>query len=236
MNIIFIADAHLKGPDDPNQKTLARFLDGLKGVDTLVILGDLFDFWTGYNKFLYEKYQLVLDAMKSLRGRGTRIIYLEGNHDFTMGTFFVDTLGAGVYQDTHTLRVGETNILLAHGDMVDMTTGYRLWRGFIRSPLFRLILKIAPPWFVWRVAMHLSGKSRNYSVKGKFIDRRLRRFARERISSGADVVILGHSHVAGVHEEEVNGKKGVYANPGSWLDGSYLVYNDGEFRVERYNG
>ena len=47
MNIVFVADAHLKGLDDPNQASLVEFFDGLDGVDLLVILGDLFDCWGG---------------------------------------------------------------------------------------------------------------------------------------------------------------------------------------------
>jgi UDP-2,3-diacylglucosamine pyrophosphatase LpxH len=45
---------------------------------------------------------------------------------------------------------------------------------------------------------------------------------------------MGHSHLKGLHEEDVEGSKGLFINPGSWMDSSYLVYGGGEFRLERY--
>ena len=236
MKIVFIADAHLKGLGDPNQESLVKFLDGLSGVDKLVILGDLFDFWTGFNEVVYYHYLPVLTSLMGLKGRGTEIVYLEGNHDFSMGGFFTGNLGASVCPEHCELEVEGRSFYLAHGDTVRMSAGYRLWRGFLRSGVFRLITRVTPPGVVWKVAGFLSGRSRKYNKRGSFIDRRFEKFAEHRIAGGADCVVLGHSHVPGVHEETTGGRRGLYANPGSWLDSSYLVYDMGEFRVERFEG
>lgn len=234
MKIVFVADAHLKGASDPNIKSLADFLDGLGLVDTLVVLGDLFDFWTGANERVYKEYRTALDSLLRLKKRGVNIIYIEGNHDFSMGQFFTKELGASVHPGFFEWTLDGKRVLLAHGDTVSMTRGYSLWRGFLRGPAFRLITRVAPPGFVWTAANLLSRKSRKYNQKGNMVEERLREFARERIGAGFDTVILAHSHVAGVHKEEANGRKGTYANPGSWAgDSSYLVYEKGAFRVAR---
>jgi UDP-2,3-diacylglucosamine hydrolase len=243
MKIVFIADGHLKGLTDPSQARLAEFLKSVDGVDILVILGDLFDFWTGFTDVVYYHYLPVLNALKDLKDSGTRIIYLEGNHDFTMGEFFTGVLEAGVYPDFFELDADGKRFYLAHGDTIKMGVRHALWRGFLRTPLFRLITKLATPGFVWRVAGVLSKKSRGYNMGGErgegglLIERRLREFARQKIATGIDAVVFGHSHVSGVYDEVVEGMRGVYANPGSWTDGaSYLVYEGGAFRVERYTG
>jgi UDP-2,3-diacylglucosamine hydrolase len=237
MKIVFIADAHLKGLDDPNQKTLASFLDGLDGIDSLVILGDLFDFWTGFGDVAYYHYLPVLGSLLNLRQRGVKIVYVEGNHDFSMGAFFTGVLGADVHPESAALSIDGMTFHLAHGDAVSMTAGYAAWRWLLRSALFRAVVAIIPPRISWRAAMRLSRRSRAYNRNGYAIEARLREFARARIKAGAGAVVLAHSHVAGVYRETAGANTGVYANPGPWAgQGSFLVYSSGEFRVERYVG
>ncbi len=233
MKIVFIADAHLKGLDDPYQKTLVKFIERLDGVDTLVILGDLFDFWAGDNRVAYRNYLPLLESLVALRKKGVKIIYLEGNHDFSMGSFFVDKLGASVHPDSFDLDVNGKRVYLSHGDTAAMTLGYRLWRGFLRSPVFRVIALLATPAVVWKSALYLSRRSRNYGKGSLPIDSALREFARKKINDGFSAVVMAHSHVAGIHREG----KGYYANPGPWADKMhYLVYDDGGFRLERWKG
>lgn len=233
MKTVFIADAHLKGLDDPNQKTVVEFLDSLRAVDRLVVLGDLFDFWTGFNSVVEKNYRPTLDALVRLRDRGASIVYIEGNHDFSMGRFFTDTLKATVCPEHLVLDLNGKKYYLSHGDTVNMTIGYRLWRAFLRSPLFTVTSALVGPSGVWNIALYLSGRSRGRHRKNNTgyndTERALREFAAEKITAGVDGVIMGHSHSSGVHG--LGG--GVYANPGSLIDGEYLVWEDGSFRPER---
>ncbi len=235
MKTVFIADGHLKGPDDPNSLALIKFLDSLKQVKTLVVLGDLFDFWTGSNEVAKRNYKPVLDALLRLKQRGVQIIYLEGNHDFSMGRYFTDTLKALVHADSLELSIYGKRLYLSHGDTIFMTFGYRLWRAYLRSPLFKVMAWIARPKTVWNIAVGLSNKSREraYVDKGNRTEARLREFAKGKIAEGFDCAVLAHSHLPGVYKEG----KGVYANPGSWAGNmSYLVYDNGAFKVEKWRG
>ncbi|MBI5587210.1 MAG: UDP-2,3-diacylglucosamine diphosphatase [Deltaproteobacteria bacterium] len=236
MKIVFIADAHLKGLDDPNQKKFVDFLDSLCGADKLVVLGDLFDFWTGYNRVVEMNYRPALEALLRLKRRGVDIVYIEGNHDFSMGSFFTDTLKALVCPDSHILELNGKRYYLSHGDTIGMTFGYRLWRGFLRSPLFGVTARLVTPRGVWKAALYLSNRSRDRHNRGSSrynaTENSIREFAAKKLSEGVDGVITGHSHSPGVH----NLKGGVYANPGSLIDGEYLVWEDGAFKVERGGG
>lgn len=237
MNIVFVADAHLKGLDDPNQASLVEFFDGLDGIDLLVILGDLFDFWGGDNRVVRRHYRPTLDALLRIRERGIRMLYLEGNHDFSMGKFFIKTLEADVYGDCVELEVdGDKRIFLAHGDLVAGGVAHAAWRQSLKSGLMRMLMVSLGPWAVWKIAGALSRKSRQYSER-KDVDAVLRDFAVRKIGSGSDAVVLGHSHAGGVRTEKSNGRTGTYANPGSWAGAkSYLVYEKGEFRLKRWKG
>lgn len=242
MKTIFIADAHLKGPKDPNQQAIIEFIGGLNDIGTLVILGDFFDFWIGENSFIFRRYLPVLDSLLRLKSRGTKIIYLEGNHDFSVGGFFTVGLGASVHRDTCDFIDGGKRMLLSHGDIVSMTFGYKLWRAFIRSLFFRgftRALSAISPKTVWRIGGYLSRRSRAYDAdnneRGKRIEGALKTYARERIAEGYDCVVLAHSHVGGIHVESVDDRSGIYANPGSWLAGmNYLVYENGKFTLAQY--
>lgn len=235
MKIIFIADAHLKGIDDPASERLAGFLDGLAAFDTLVILGDLFDIWCGFNKVVYYQYLPVLNSLKRLKASGTKIIYIEGNHDFSMKGFFENELGAEVHAESLEMEADGRHMYLAHGDTVSMNTRYSLWRGFLRSRAFGVLTWALPAALVWRIASMLSRRSRTRLGPSSTIEARQKEFATRKVASGIDAVVMGHSHVAGVHDIHGGGVRGIYANPGAWTDGSYLLCSNGEFHVEKYD-
>ncbi len=238
MRIVFIADAHLRGVDDENQIKLVKFLSWLADSrpDKLVILGDLFEFWTGLNGVIYSHYLPVLNGFEQLRKAGTEIIYLEGNHDFSLGGFFTGFLGARVYRDSATVELDGKRFYLAHGDMVDPSPGYSLWRGFLRSPIFRFILTVVHPSIMWKMALMLSERGKLYPERASAIERRHREFAKRRIMNGYDVVVLAHSHIQRVEPLSTDTKKGIYANPGGWREeGHYMVYEDGEFILKKYS-
>jgi UDP-2,3-diacylglucosamine hydrolase len=235
MKAIFIADAHLKGLNDPNQKYLCTFLENLKDIDKVFILGDLFEFWTGYNKTLEYNYSPVLTQFKRLKELSTDIIYVEGNHDFSVGPFFKDILGGAVYPDSADITLNGKRFFIAHGDIVEHSVSYKIWRRFLRSSITSLIIKIISHAFIWKIALWLAKTSRKNHRAGDTLDKRQKNFAKKKIMQDFDVVILAHSHVSGISQITANGKNGVYANPGDWVgEFSYLVYEDGNIRLERY--
>ncbi len=233
MKIIFLADAHLKGGGDADETELLKFLDTLNGVEYLVIMGDLFDFWIGRNKIARARHRAVLQALKGVRERGVRIIYVEGNHDFAMGGFFTKELGVRLVEGEAICTLDNRKFYLSHGDMVEMTDGYRRWRGFLRSPLFTFLTMVLPSSLVWSIAARLSERSRSYDTKGAGLDKGLMNFADKKIAEGAEIVVMAHSHMAGVHKLG----KGIYANPGGWQDErTYLAYEKGRIEVKKYGG
>ncbi len=245
MKIIFLSDAHLRGGHDKDEASLVRFLDSQSSLSALVVLGDLFDFWTEFASRhhvydLYPHYQGVLSALIRLKKKGTRIIYLEGNHDFSMGGFFTGTLGASVYPLSAGIEFDDKLFYLSHGDTIAMTTGYRLWRRFLRSVFFRTLIRIIPPRHVIGIAGALSKKSRAYSEKSAgaaVVEENLKKSAKALLKDGFDVVIFGHSHSPGIYTAPSQKGLGTYANPGSWAkEGNYLLWNDGRLSVEKFSG
>ncbi|MEE9542291.1 MAG: UDP-2,3-diacylglucosamine diphosphatase [Thermodesulfobacteriota bacterium] len=237
MKIVFIADSHLKGLSDPNQEALCDFLDGLFKIDKLVILGDFLDMWTGLNDVVYKEYKPILKSLFALTESGVELIYIEGNHDFHMGPYFTETLRAKVCPESCGLMLGDKRVYLAHGDAINMTFGYSLLRGFLRSPVFKLLSSALPPHLIWNIGNLMSHGSRGYgnSKSATLTEKKQKIFAKKILAKGFDGVILGHSHTAGVHRGLIEGSEGFYANPGGWINGhSFLVYEDGELSVKNY--
>ncbi|MFQ5354211.1 MAG: UDP-2,3-diacylglucosamine diphosphatase, partial [Thermodesulfobacteriota bacterium] len=145
MKIIFLGDAHLKGEGEAAETALVEFLLGLEGVYLLVILGDLFDFWVADNAVAEARYSAVLQALKEVKERGVKIIYVEGNHDFSMGGFFTDELEATIVEGSVVQKFDGKRFYLTHGDTVGMTRGYRRWRRFLRTPLFYFLKNVVAP-------------------------------------------------------------------------------------------
>jgi len=226
---IFLSDAHFTGENRDNQDRLIRFLEMEKeNLDTLVLLGDLFEFWFGFEGYLYEEYLPILEQLKSLSHRGVRIKYVEGNHDFRLGPFFEKDLGAEVYADEMEETLGGKRMYIAHGDRVNPRDyGYRLFRGTVKNRFSYALIRWVGPELSMRIAKRLSARSRrkNHEKLPGHIPI-FRAFALNKFREGIDIVILGHSHYPEEIVKSIDGREKAYFNVGDWMTFcSYLRYN-----------
>jgi len=238
MKIVFFSDAHLDGKDDRAIPGLISFLRGLKGkISALYIGGDLFDFWLGDNRLCLIEYRPLLETLRELRDEGTEIFYIEGNHDFYLGKFFIDVLKANVFSRECVKNIDGKRVYIAHGDMADSRDyGYRLFRLLFHNRLVIFLSNILPPSFVWGVARLLSRRSRdNHSKPHPRLSRALRRFAERKFAEGFDAVILGHLHAPELSEVVRDGRSLTYVTLGDWaLSHTYLEYENGQFSLKRW--
>ena len=236
MKIIFISDTHLQGLADENQQTLVDFLDQIKeDTNLLVILGDLFDFWMGDNKKAFEQYRPLLNKLLELKEKGIGIKYLEGNHDFFLGSFFSRDLKAEIYPDFLEMELEGKRIYLAHGDLVDSEDyRYRAFRIFLRNKLVFYLLRTLPDTVAWKLANKFSRTSReNKRTVGEDYQKTFREFALSKFGQGFDVVLLGHSHQPDFFRSNIDGKERLYVNLGYCRDQlSYLIYEGGDFKLQ----
>jgi len=237
MRKIFIADAHLRSPEDANYRTLIRFLEALpRDTDTLYLLGDLFEFWVGYPRPVYSHYREFIDCLKAVRGRGVRIVYFEGNHDFHLDRFFEEELQAEVHAAGSVLDIAGQQVYLCHGDQINPRDyGYRAFRLAFHNPVAKALLPI----FSRRLAAHTAAilsrqSSRQHTARRSRWDYRdiLTRFARERFAAGCDTVITGHYHQPMFQREDGH----LFIALGDWITQfSYGQWLDGEFSLERFS-
>ena len=82
--VAYVGDVHLDaGESAVDEFTL--FLERLsRGVDRIVLMGDLFNLWVARPEFEGEHHRRVVAALLAIRDSGTPVDYLEGNRDFAL--------------------------------------------------------------------------------------------------------------------------------------------------------
>src|SRR6266850_6531876 len=128
--VALLGDAHLR-ERDAEVGAFVRFLDTLpRDIRTLAILGDLFAVWIGRPELLRPHHLSVVEALRRLRARGCRLIYVEGNHDFFLAPLYLNAPFDLLTAESIDLPLAGHPVHLAHGDLVNSRDRrYRAWRA-----------------------------------------------------------------------------------------------------------
>ncbi|OPY77105.1 MAG: UDP-2,3-diacylglucosamine hydrolase [Syntrophorhabdus sp. PtaU1.Bin058] len=233
MKLIFFSDTHLTDRSFDRMKYVMGFLrDVCEDADKVFVLGDLFEFYHGYDGYIYPWYAGIVDALKGLADKGKEVYLLEGNHEFEMGGFFQTHTGIVCAKEL-IMDIEGKRTYIAHGHGFD-----RLCLGnILKSPFIYAVMDCFGPALTWRIAMamriFLSRKQKPYSDK---VMEAFRRYARLKQDEGYDAVILAHSHIPDRISFVSDGREKVYLNAGDFIKhGSYVEYTtqDG-FQLRRY--
>ena len=212
-----MSDAHLGFATRDIERTLVKFLRHLEGrAGSLVINGDLFEFWFEWRHVMPRRAFRVLAALADLRESGVPIMMIAGNHDCWGGDILRDDVGIDFRVGPWTGALGGWRARIEHGDGLrgKEDRGYRMLRTVLRNSLAIRAFRLLHPDWGTALATRTSHTSRTYQARDGGAG--LRRAATERLERERDVrlVIYGHSHVP----ELTRIGSGVYANAGSWLD------------------
>ncbi len=239
MKAVFVSDAHLRSMDSESYRRLLSFLDFPEGaLDDLFILGDFFDFWFCRNSNIYPEFVAIIEKLVSLKKRGIRIHFCEGNHDFFLGDYFSKIHDMAVYTEWAYLTLDGTRVLISHGDTVDRTNKkYLFLRKLLRSRLFYTLQHGIPPWILWKIARLSSTVSKEFSAdKADVLAKKMEDFSLKKFQENYDAVILGHCHTPLLKEHVIGGHRKTFVSLGEWrVHYSYLYYEDGRFALSFYN-
>ena len=236
MRTIFLADAHLHHPDDANYRLLLRFIQSLQGTaDTLCILGDLFDFRVGLPALAFDEQEPLLVALEQLHAAGTRLIWLEGNHDFQLGVDLAKRLGAEIYPGPVQLELQGKLVSLCHGDLINEADWrYRLLYRTLRSRVTLQIGRMLPASAVQglRSKLQRSSKGRYHKDRKRWdYSSMIRSHAASIRAEGAQALVLGHFHQPFIDQQDGF----TLVSLGDWISHySYAELLDGSFRLLTY--
>lgn len=232
--IYFVSDLHFgflnRADDIKVEEKFIGLLNLITNGDTLVIVGDLFDYWFDYRKVIPAPFFNVLSALFKLSKSGAKIIYLIGNHDFGHYRFFRDELNIKPIETDLSLEFYGKKFYLSHGDGKSYSDfGYKIIKKFLRNKFLQSLYRlIHPDLGIW-LASGSSRKSRHYTETKDYGNRDgMKDFACKKIDEGYDYVIMGHRHKLCEFEY----KNGKYINLGEWIKNPhYGIFDGKEFRM-----
>jgi UDP-2,3-diacylglucosamine hydrolase len=231
------SDTHLGFAPEGVERDLRTFLQKLRGrAGSLVINGDLFEFWFEWRHVMPRAAFRVLAALADLRDAGVPVLMIAGNHDCWGGSILREDVGLDYHVGPWTGRLAGWATRIEHGDGLRDREDrrYRMLRRVLRNRLaIRAFRWIHPDW-ASLLAGGSSHASRSYAARDGGAG--LRQVAAERLAAdhAVELLVFGHSHVAAL-ERLASG--GVYANAGSWLDApTYLRVTPGRVELRRWDG
>ncbi|MEO0215799.1 MAG: UDP-2,3-diacylglucosamine diphosphatase [candidate division WOR-3 bacterium] len=228
---IFFSDAHIRNSESERARILIRFLNEYgPTLDSLFILGDLFEFWFEYKVVFPKHYFKVLAILYSLIQQGKKIYYILGNHEVLAGDF-LKNFGFIVYEREAVLSLGGKRILLAHGHRVDKRLWTLVWEAILKSKLNHNLYQMVHPDLGIYIAQAIAFFSRKQRRSPTLV-KNLERYAVTQFGN-FDIVILAHSHIPTL---KVFNNNKYYINTGDWVDNfSYLVIDEKMISLNYYN-
>ena len=232
----WISDVHL-GTRGSQAEALLEFLRTHE-FDTLYVVGDLIDVWA-LRRGIYwpQAHNDVIQKILRAGRKGTRVIYIPGNHDeFVAG--FEGHYGAVevLHRDVHTTADGR-RLLVIHGHELDAVVQNIRWLAFVGDIGYTLLLKLNRPVNLLRRILGLGHWSLSAAVKksvkeavnfiGAF-EKGIVQMTREAQAGG---VVCGHIHTPAIRT--LDGVE--YFNSGDWVESnSALVeHADGHITLIR---
>ncbi len=231
MNLLVISDLHLSPTSPQRNEQFLQFLEAAwNHRDQVLIVGDLFDLWFGWDDLTMEFQKPILRRMKELYSSGLQVDYVEGNRDF--GIFYMQGIlfrrvSEGVLRTDWYGR----KIHAEHGDLVnEADRQYRAWRRISKSRFSYFLLHHLPAFVTLRMALRLEKDMRRTNQKHKMFYpvQSAERFLQRLAESGVDLIVIGHFHVEKMVQMQSRNRNVLFYNLPGWEQGfRYLVIPPG---------
>ncbi|TNF33884.1 MAG: UDP-2,3-diacylglucosamine diphosphatase [Gammaproteobacteria bacterium] len=220
LRAVWISDVHL-GCKDCKAELLLEFLEQLQ-CETLYLVGDIIDLWALKRQAYWpESHQRVLDMVATKARKGTRIIYIPGNHDHPFRHYAHEQL-FGVQIARRFIHMTSTGkrLLLVHGDEFDAATRFNRLNRWIGDFAYDALLWMNRASNHWR---RLVGKP-YWSLAGWMkqrvgkVQEAIAAYEQAAIETArsypADGIVCGH-----IHHPAIRQHAGIlYINDGDWVE------------------
>lgn len=236
---IWISDVHL-GTPGCQANYLLDFLKTHES-ETLYLVGDILDGWHLKKGWYWpQTHNDVVQKILRKGRKGTRVVYIPGNHDESVRQFIGLHFGEiEVVEDAiHTTADGK-RLWVTHGDLFDGVMQHARWLAYVGDSAYTLILKLNR-WFnavrtrmglpYWSLSQYLKHQVKNAVNFISAFEHVMTEEARRRECDG---VVCGHIHKAEIRD--VNGV--IYANDGDWVESLTALVEDfdGNLRIIHWN-
>ncbi len=229
----WISDVHL-GTKGSNANALLDFLRE-NDFETLYIVGDLIDIWS-LRRGVYwpQAHNDVIQKILRKARKGTRVIYIPGNHDEFLQSHF-GAYGAVTIQKHAFHRTTDgRRILIMHGHELDTVVQNVKWLAFAGDLGYQFLLSLNPLINFVRRRFGFGYWSLSAFVKQRvkdavsFISRFETAVAKYAERYSVDAVLCGHIHCAAIRK--IGGV--TYYNAGDWVETCSALVERGDGVIE----
>ncbi|HEV2560102.1 MAG TPA: UDP-2,3-diacylglucosamine diphosphatase [Microvirga sp.] len=237
---LFLSDVHL-GTRGCQAGLLLDFLRRYDA-DVIYLVGDIVDGWRLKSGWYWPQAHndVVQKLLRKVR-KGTRVVYVPGNHDEFLRDFVGSNFG-GIDIVDHAIHEAADGrrYLVTHGDQFDMVVRHARWLAHLGDGAYTLALFLNTHLNTLRRRLGLTYWSLSAWAKLKvknavnFIGQFEEVLAGEAKRYQTDGVICGHIHHAAMHDEW-----GIrYVNTGDWVESctGVVEHYDGAFELIRWAG
>lgn len=228
---IFISDTHL-GTRGCQAELLLDFLNR-HDAETLYLVGDIVDAWRLPRGWIWpQSHNDVVEAILAKAHRGTRVVFIPGNHDEVMraypGTHFG---GIEVMTRAEHRTADGRRFLVTHGDQFDAVVVHAKWLARLGDRAYdaAIWLNVWLDWLrrLWGAKYWSLSNWAKQQVKQavNYISEYETVLSTEARRGGFQGVICGHIHSANMRR--INGLE--YVNTGDWVESCTAV-------VENFDG
>jgi UDP-2,3-diacylglucosamine pyrophosphatase LpxH len=213
-------------------------LDFLREVEseTLFLVGDIIDGWQLRRSWYWpQAHNDVVQKLLRKARKGTRVIFVPGNHDEFARKYVEHNFGGvDVVDDWIHETADGRRLWVTHGDLFDGVVQCAKWLALVGDNLYEFTLKLNRSLNSLRARMGLP----YWSLSG-YLKRKVKRavsyvgdfegaVVREARKRGVDGVVCGHIHHAELRE--IGGI--VYANDGDWVESLTALIEHVDGRLE----
>ncbi len=230
----WISDIHL-GTPGCQADALLHFLKRLD-CDTLYLVGDIIDGWQLRRSWYWpQAHNDVVQKLLRKARKGTRVIFVPGNHDEFARKYVAHNFGGvDVVDDPVHVTADGRRLWVTHGDLFDGVIQCANWLAHVGDSLYGFTLRLNRHLNSLRARLGLPywSLSRYLKLKVKRAVSYVSDFevavAREARRRGVDGVVCGH-----IHHAELRMIDGVlYANDGDWVESLTALVEHGDGRLE----
>jgi UDP-2,3-diacylglucosamine pyrophosphatase LpxH len=144
---VFISDIHL-GFKGCSADLLLDFLHHVE-MDTLFLVGDIIDVWSMQRSMFWpQSHNNVLRTILGKAKRGTKVIFVPGNHDEVFRKFDGAVFGNLEIHSEYVHRGTNGRMLVLHGDEFDSVVKCGPWLAKLGSNIYDVLLA-ANPYINW---------------------------------------------------------------------------------------
>ena len=235
---VWISDVHL-GTRGSQAGALLGFLRTFD-CDTLYVVGDLIDIWAmKRGMFWTQDHSDVIQKILRKGRKGSKIIYIPGNHDERITDFTGDYANVHIQPRAFHTTVDGRRLLVAHGHELDTVVQNMGWLAHVGDIGYQLLLRLNTPVnFLrrlfgrghWSLSAYVKSSVKNVvNFIGGF-EESMVHFASDADAQG---IICGHIHTAAIRKI-----KGLdYYNTGDWVESltALVEETDGRMKLLKFS-